>query len=517
MFATADHFRRTDRPLYSAATLIRALSQGKTPEQARAVGASIAPWQIISDPIVYMDSGAKRASHRFLAIAIAACIAGEKDLLDGMSSRDDFFEDLPLNETRETLVHANTPLAVACAYEALGRGRMDILGMLKEKAREAKEKYSSKDADRSWHVHRFDSLLHSAERDSKVYFHYLSHSPSLSPQQLLDGFSWVAGLSERHSAADLASQWLTVACESGNSAAVNAALFVGALPTWSHVRSAAQRGALDAASLMAPLADAFEKATPKTTTSALRALGRAPKAGAAPARESIVEDMVQSYARSLQSIGDGATEWRAPSDTGREMTWAEYSDNRDAIHQACLMAMAGSFDSSLDDPSRLDKAKTSLASLARALCSLGQAGDALRLDQIETARPAAPPLAEELLLLGRIGSARLGPMLDQASPTEGSRFAPMLLKAHANAAIQTRRAQGWKDSPARSALLDANGARLGAALFASYERESSLFDAPARQQLRDYLVQAGLAVEFERQSLELASTVATKRSRPLKV
>lgn len=515
MFATKNSFQRSDRPLFSAAPLLAALVTGKTPEEARALGASIPPWQIISDPIVYMDHGAQRASHRLMFIAIAAVIDGQFDLLDGMSSRLDFFSDAPIHEMRESVLHSQSSILMACAFEAMGHGQFKMLAMLEASALAEEQRLFSLDS-RGDGGRDGQTILDLRDRDREHFLRLLSNAPSLCSAQLLEGYAWIFKLTAPHSRQNLPNDWLAIACEAGNSEAVMAALSLGAKPEPFHVLSAAQRGALDAAASMALLSNKTppQRAGSKTTLHAQRQAGRD---SVDPSRSSVVEAMEESYAHTLEYVAQGATEWRSPYDTSRESTWADYSDNRDAIHRACLMGLEGAFDSLHDDPVALARAKARLASHARAFCSLGQPGDETRLTQIEQAHPGAKPLEEELALLARVGSARLADALGQTDQAEGSKFALALEKYHATAAASAQRPMARHHSPERAQSMQTNRDHLQAALFACHERESSILDAPARNQFRTYLEKAGLSVAFDRQALEMSSPLPAKRNRPLKV
>lgn len=493
MFATNSFAQRSDHPLAAAAPLLAALAAGKTPAEARAAGASIPPWLFISDPFIYLDAGSRRAAQRLMSIAVAAAIGGHFDILDGMSSRSDFFDDAPLHDMREPIHHGHASIPMACALEAMARGRLDILHMLEAKARAAHALGAASDTGRHGRA-----LLELGDSDRERLLRRLSHAHGLAPSQLTQGYAWVLKLSSASARRRLPADWLAIACESGNSAAAMAAVSLGAIPLRSHVHSAAQRGALDAAAALAPLAD---EALPP------RAPAKAP---------SVAELMAESYASSIDAIAKGATEWRDPSDPSRESTWADYSDHRDPIHRACLMGLAGAFDSTGDEPSALAGAKARLASLARALCSLAQPGDEDRLAQIQAALPGAKPLAEELSLLARVGSARLPGALAQTSPGQAARFAATLTKAHADAASASAspmaRRHGAERAKWRADHLD----HLEAALWACFEIQRDLFDHATRDSFQSYLANAGLATRFERQALEAASALPPKRRTPLK-
>lgn len=516
MFSIASVHHKTDRPLHQAATMIRALSQGKTDAEQFALGASLPPWQIIADTVAFKhhNQGPTLEHTHFMTLPVALVRAGELHLLRGLFSRHDFFSARPELPRVTGLDHSGDSLALSCALEALAWGRLDILQALRDQA----IKITSAGSTNAQGVDSRSAmeLTELREDTCQSLLTALAYAQGLSADKVHECAQWTRfATSKDVSSAQFAQLWLSVSCLCGNSAGISSALKLGAAPERSHVVASAKHGALEMATLMAPKVSHVE-------------LRQSPRRewpheqGLLPT--SVAKQFFSSLLFSLEYISKGLHAWHDNHDTTwRESTWADFIDYRDHLHNAILMTLSGKFDTAADSREELDTSKDALASIGRAFaCYDAKDHDDSRLVAIMQARPEAPVKANELLFLAQVGSPLLTPMLDASSVQEASTFSAMLFEHHKKShdMMEKHKAQTQSSNPKRVAHhtqeARAHDHLLGA-LYLISSRESSLLNSQARSALANILVQFGLTADFERRALEAVSASCSKKRGPLKV
>jgi hypothetical protein len=225
--------------------------------------------------------------------------------------------------------------------------------------------------------------------------------------------------------------------------------------------------------------------------------------------------MADSYIHCLDKIAEGQLEFRDPHSRWRESTWADFEDHADHLARGITMALNGRFERPESDAPTDVLYKDRLASIGRAMFCAREA-DRPRLAAIQTARPGAPPLAEEAWMAARLVPSKLDDILPLMSSDESSKALVMTLKSHAKAAADIKHPHAISRKPEHHACVHQRHDYLIDALyrFACFRQH---LDTLGKELLDQALADRGLLAGIEARALEEASAKTSARSRPLKV
>lgn len=521
--APSHHGQGTDAPMNTAAAIMSAMLDGKTPKELFELGSKMSVSTVIVDTIFFLDPhNGTTASHRAMLLPIAAARHGNLNFLRGLASQPDFFDvsvSSPSTGLLGQMEHGSELLSIGCACELLARGNLAGLALLDACAADRKAslaeraKLSPDNPRENFYVDMFLDLGQSGRQRERMLF-WLASSAMTPPETLSAGLAWVrqrcgaelpngpvrrGKRAQREGAEDdLLAEWGHRAFSSGRENSMLSAMALGYKPSQEQALTAADAGCFDiAASLYAT------QSAPSDTD-------------VYPAPVAIAGDL----ANCLGSIAEGYWEERQkvkPSEW-RSSTWGSFFNHREQIHRGASMALAGDFDSPFDKPAALAEGKLRLASMARALCASPLPKESLDAADIEALAPNAPATSDELIFLAAIGSPRLSALL-ASSPIEelaGDSLCSAMIKARAAEAENFRRLENRSRDSRLLALVGEKLGHVDHALFECSQRSSTLLSSAMRDKLRAFLEEQNLAIPFEQKALEIAAAPASRRRSPLK-
>lgn len=505
------HYRsvRTDRSLFLASPMITALCQNGTAAEREALGATLTSWLPITDPVIYKDRGHPSVLTGELPLAAACARVGGIDLLKGLVTRNDFFERPPFRDGASRGEHSDATIAEAVIKESLAQGHFEIVDLVVAAAKKQKEALNHK-KNQNWMDRYVDEVIQINDRSAKGMLYWLANAEHLTADQRSKGFEKIKSLcptkgnygSQVALADQVLGMWLSEAITSGEPESLASALALGAKPTPNHILYMTREGLFaQAAAEMKKGLETSKKKKSKHTWS-----GHEEDEDGEVDGFFIASRIAESLSTCMPYFIRGLTEWRDPSDEGRESTWYSFLKGRKGVHEGSILALQGAFDFESEDAQKIEASKDELASLARAV-ALIKTPEAPDVDpsEITKLRPNAPVTAAELSLLVHIEGDHFISALNAAAGDALNEWTEMLLKEHKSYKKDVLGRQS-RQNDQRIAAMTKVYDQLDLALFELNDSANSRLSPKMQDAVNQYITQdLEVKINFEKRSIDRAS------------